>query len=403
MLTTRPRTRAGVRLAVAAALLLAPAAGTAQVAPDVRGRGAAARTPLTTEAALVSDVPLPDPFAYHDGVDWYLFGTGAEPFFLQGPSLVPARMHKVRLDLDYAGFTPRVEHVWRFTIYRHRDGAYHAYATLHLGRFRTVVVHFSPRAGETWSPGRPITRWRLDRVLVGDVARADWYAYDSKVVTDLDGTPYLTYVTRRGRDNDIMARRLAAPDRVDGDDPPHTLLKPSGLRSEDRDEPGGMQLVESPSIIRHRGKSILLYSVGDFARDSYKLGVAYADRLIPPDGKTYEKVLRRDVRRVWGEQDSPFEVVYLLQSQKRDWPNDSGGLVVGPGAGSVIILDDGPWLLFHGYRPTDARRRHEHRYVFKRPLEIDIRGSTPSPDWLKVELPGGEAKARGGDPRSDRP
>ena len=78
-------------------------------------------------------------------------------------------------------------------------------------------------------------------------------------------------------------------------------------------------------------------------------------------------------------------MVYLLQSQKRDWPNDIRGLVIGPGAGSAITLDGRPWLLFHGYRPTDARRRPEHRYVFKLPLEIDIRGPTPSPDWLRVD------------------
>ncbi len=387
MLASGPRMSDYVRLTVAAAFLLAPPTGPAQVATEVRGQ-VAPRTPPTTETALVSEVPCPDPFAYHDGDDWYIFGTGAETSFLQGKALVPGRMHKVALHLDYAGFTPRVAHLWGFTIYRHRDGVYHAYGTLHLGHFRTVVAHFVPRAGEAWSPGRPITRWRLDGVLVGDVARGDWYAYESKVVTDDDGTLYLIYTTRRGRDNHIMARRLAAPDRVDRGEPPHTLLKPSGLRSEDRNEPGGMQLVEGASIVRHQGKCILLYSVGDFALGNYKLGVAYSDRLIPPDGRTYEKVLRRDGRRVWGEQDSPVEVVYVLQSQKRDWPNDCGDLVVGPGLGSVIFLDDRPWLLFHGYRPTDARRRPEDRFVFKLPLKIDIRGRTPSPDWLRVDLPG---------------
>ena len=138
MLTIRHVTRTGIRLAVTAAFLLVPATGLAQVAPDGRGRAAAA-TPTTTETILVSDVPLPDPFAYHDGDEWNIFGTGAEPYFLQGRAPVPGRMHKVALDLDYAGFTPRVAQVWRFTVYRHRDGSYHAYATLHLGHFRTVV------------------------------------------------------------------------------------------------------------------------------------------------------------------------------------------------------------------------------------------------------------------------
>jgi hypothetical protein len=397
MLTARPRLSAYARLAIAAAFFLLPATGPAQVVPEARGR-VAPRTAHTTEAALVSDVPCPDPYAYRDGVNWYIFGTGAEHYFLQGKALVPGEMRKVPLDLDYANFTHPVAHIWGFTVYRHRDGAYHAYATLHLGHFRTVIGHFAPRAGEKWSPGRPITRWRLDRVLVGDVERGDWYSYDAKAVADEDGALYLIYVTRRGRDNHIMARRLAAPDRVDPDEPAHTLLEPSGLRSEDRNEPGGMQLVEGPNIIRHQGQSILLYSVGDYHLDNYKLGVAYSDSLIPPDGTRYRKVLRRDEHKVWGEQSSPFEVVYVLQSQKKDWPNDCRDLVVGPGLGCVIHLEDGPWLLFHGYRPTDVRRRPEDRFVFKLPLRIDIRGRTPSPDWLTVERPG-----RGAGHRAEQP
>jgi hypothetical protein len=368
-----------MRLAIAAVLLL-PAGRPAQVVTEVPGRAA-----RPNETALVSDIPCPDPFAFHDGVSWYIFGTGAEHYFLQGRALIPGEMRKVPLDLDYGSFTPPVAHIWGFTLYRHRDGAFHAYATLHLGRFRTVIAHFVPRAGESWAPGRPIARWRLDRVLVGDAGRGDWYSYDARVVADEDGSLYLIYVTRRGRNNHIVARRLAAPDRLDPVEPLHTLLEPSGLRSEDRNEPGGMQLVEGPIIIRHEGKSILLYSVGDYHLASYKLGVAYADRLIPPDGARYEKVLRRDENKVWGEQESRFEVVYVLQSQKPDWPNDCGDLVVGPGLGCVIRLEDGPWLLFHGYRPSAAERRPEERFVFKLPLRIDIRGRIPSPDWLTVE------------------
>src|SRR5262249_34376875 len=109
------------------------------------------------------------------------------------------------------------------------------------------------------------------------------------------------------------------------------------------------------------------------------------DRLIPPDGARYQKVLRKDEHKVWGEQASPLEVVYVLQSQKKDWPNDCGDLVVGPGVGSVIFLEDGPWLLFHGYGPTDSRRRPEDGFVFRLPLRIDIRGQAPSPGWLTVE------------------
>ncbi len=382
-------------LIVAAALSLPCGFANAQVTPEARGRKASPRpastattsAPAAAPTALVSDVPCPDPFAYYDGADWYIFGTGAKPYLLQGHALAPGAMHKVPLDLDYAGFTHPVAQIWGFHVYRDRDGSHHAYATLHLGGFRTVIGHFAPRIGAVWSPGRPITGWKLDRMLVGNVERRDWYAYDAKAVVDEDGSLYLIYVTRRGRDNQIVARRLAAPDRVDDDKPLHTLLEPSGLRSEDRNDPGGMQLVEGPNILRHRGKSILLYSVGDFHLNNYKLGVAYAERLIPPDGTRYQKVLERDTHKIWGEQDSACEVVYVLQSQKNGWPHYCGELVIGPGAGSVILIGNAPWLLFHGYRPDDTQRHPENRFVFKLPLRIDIRGQTPSSDWVTIERP----------------
>ncbi len=161
--------RTCARLAVVSTILLAPPIGLAQVATGAGGRVAQRAAP-TTATALVSELPCPDPSAFHDGVNWYLFGTGAAPFFLQGKAPVPGAMHKVALHLDLAGFAHRVAHIWRFTVYRHRDATYHAYGTLHLGHFRTVIAHFAPRAGEAWSPGRPITGWKLDAVLVGDPA-----------------------------------------------------------------------------------------------------------------------------------------------------------------------------------------------------------------------------------------
>ena len=70
---------------------------------EARG-GPAQGASRSTESALVSDVPCPDPFAFHDGVNWYIFGTGAEHFFLQGKALVPREMRKVALHLDHSQF-----------------------------------------------------------------------------------------------------------------------------------------------------------------------------------------------------------------------------------------------------------------------------------------------------------
>ena len=99
------------RLAVATALFLLPAAGRAQpVVPEARGRLAQGAS-RATEAALVSDIPCPDPFAYHDGVSWYIFGTAADHFFLQGKALVPREMRKVALHLDHSQFPSRRPHL----------------------------------------------------------------------------------------------------------------------------------------------------------------------------------------------------------------------------------------------------------------------------------------------------
>jgi hypothetical protein len=355
--------------------------------------GRSAEATKRTDAYLVSTVPCPDPYVFHDGTDWYIFGTGAEPFFLQGNNLEPAEMRKVKLDLDLSSFPQRVHHIWGFVVFRNKDEAYHAYGTLHLGDFHTVIAHFVPGPGAKWTAGKPITRWRIDKILLGDPSKRDWDYYESKVVCDEDCTLYLVYVTRQGRDNHIMARRLGAPDRLDPTHLPATLLKPSGLRSEDRNEPGSMQLVEGPSIARYEGKYILFYSVGDFARNNYKLGVAFSDRIIPPDGTTYQKVLAYDPRRTWGPQKSPREIVYVMQSQVNDWPNNTLGFVNGPGLGSLVYIDSRPWLVFHGYRPSETDRNPDKRYVFKLPLEIRIRGKTPTAEWVSVKVPS-EPKAQ---------
>ena len=358
--------------------------GSTAVAQDAPAK-AEARARVTAPI-LVSDTPLPDPYVIHDGADWYIFGTGAETFFLQGKSLNPSDMRRVALELDYSGFSTPVRHIWGFIVYRHRDGTHHGYGTLHVGDFHTVIAHFRPKEGETWSPGKPITKWSFDRVMIGDVSRGDWNYYETKVVSDGDGTLYLVFVAREGRNNVIVARRLRRPDAIDPRDPPHVLLRPAGRRSEDRDDPRGMQLVEGTSIFRFKGVYILLYSVGAFDKTNYKLGVAFSNTLIPPAGQTYTKVTMPDVRNVWGNPRPVDEIVYLMQSQRSDWPNYSGSMVVGPGLGSIVNYEGRLWLVFHGYKPDDSQRNPANRYVWRVPLGIEIRGRVPTAQWVRVKL-----------------
>jgi hypothetical protein len=294
-------------------------------------------------------------------------------------------MRRVEPDVDFGALAHRVHQVWGMVVEREAEGRCHAYGTLHLGDYRTVIAAFVPRDGERWKPGKPVTRWRLARVMVGDADRGDCGYYESKVLREADGTRHLMYVARVGRDNHIVARRMRSPTELDPSAKPRLLLRPSGYPSEDRNGPGGMQLVEGPSIARLDGKFVLLYSVGDFRLNNYKLGMAFSDTLIPPEGQPYRTFKIPLAAR--GSLGGPVgeEIAYLLQSEHPDRPNYIGSAVVGPGLGSVIDVDGRPWLFFHGYKPDDRERRPQNRFVYRAPLTVGIRESEPGLGWLRVE------------------
>jgi len=344
--------------------------------------------------SLVSEFPCPDPHVFTDGSDWYIFGTGAQPFLLHGKEFGEGKMKKVFLDLDYSAYPLNVAHMWGFTVHHHSDGSYHAYGTLHLGNFQTVIAYFEPQASEKWEKGKPITKWKLKSVLVGDPARQDWKYYESKILEDTDKSIYLMYVANTGRDNFIFAQKMKSWSEIDSSVPRRLILKPEGYRSEDRNGPGSMQIVEGGSIFKWKGKYILFYSVGDYLLNNYKLGMAFSDSLIPNQGQTYRTVKLPDPNRVWGASGHQDEVGYLLQSEKPHWPNYSADFVVGPGLGSIVIIDDKPWLFFHGYKPEDKERRPENRFVFRVPVTMAISRGMPSLKWLQLDLPDERILAR---------
>jgi hypothetical protein len=337
--------------------------------------------------SLVSKVPLPDPQVLQIEGEWFVFGTGAKPFFLRGDALAPDRMRSEELHLDFGDWPHAVHQVWGFTVYVHDDGAFHAYGTLHLGDFRTVVAHFAPAEGEKWAKGRPITKWKMTNVLLGDVAARQWNCYESKVVREGDGPLYLVHCANVSPTrNEIRAQRMRGPAEIDRRFEAQTLLRPDGYRSEDRNAPGGLQLVEGASFSKVGGKWVLLYSVGDYAQATYKLGVAYSDRLIPAPGEFYAKVLIPDPRRIWGNEGRADEIGYLLQSAQPDWPNFCGRDVAGPGLGSIVSDKAGSRLVFHGYKADDARRDPADRFVWQVPLRIAISDDKPMSEWIRPGL-----------------
>ncbi len=341
-------------------------------------------TPGPRQTKPISYEPMADPFIFRDGSDWYVFGT--MPYLLEGKALTPESLKRVDLHID---FGPTPVQMWGFTLYKHTDGSYHAYATLHYGHFRTVIGHLVPDKDQKWSQGHPITDWRLDKILVGDVA-SGWDAYDSKVIRDGDGTLYLVYVAHMpdSTDNCIWAHRMLDPDNLDPSYKPRILLHPDGYRSEDRN-PGYMQLVEGANFTRIAGKYVMCYSVGDYLQDNYKLALAYSDSLIPPEGKYYHKVLVPDHRNLWGNPSPGKEVKYLLQSQIQGWPNYCRSIAAGPGVGSIVNSNGRYWLVFHGYMPVqNSPRSGSDRYSWILPLEVDFSAKTWIEDWIRPLLPG---------------
>ena len=97
--------------------------------------------------------------------------------------------------------------IWGFVPYKHLDGSWHAYGLIHIGGFNTFICHFKPL-----TPDWPITQWRLDKVLLGDLTNRP---YEAKVHSDETGG-YLFYVDLQpDGNNHVMVRKLRAPDEID--------------------------------------------------------------------------------------------------------------------------------------------------------------------------------------------
>jgi hypothetical protein len=332
-----------------------------------------------------SQVAFADPFVMPVGEDYFLFGTSSRCAHTR--LFTPEDTTVMHLELDLAGEEQRGAYqVWSFRPYRHTDGSYHGYGSLHYGQFRTVVGHFSPAPGEVWTDSRPILRWRLDRILAGSLD-AGQYAYDSNLVADEDGTLYLIYnaafpETGLAGGISILAQRMLDPATPDPAFAARALLSPQGLRSEDRN-PGGMQLVEGVQLYHIQDQWVLLYSVGDFDDANYKLGAAFSDTLLPPPGQTYRKILAPDPANVWGNPAPGDEIRYLLQTEHPEWPNYCGEVINGPGIGNLVEVAPGSWILvFHARRPGVTRLHGQGRYVWKVPVRVNLAPETPLEERL---------------------
>ena len=160
------------------------------------------------------------------------------------------------------------------------------------------MAHFLPEAGSVWKAGKPIAQWRFDRILVGNPAAGKTTAYESKIISD-DGRLYLVYSASRHRKRTYLSWSTGCSIRAIWYRHGNPCAARAGRLSLGGPKPGYIQIVEGTNFAKIGSKFILLYSVGDFALNNYKLGVAYSDRLIPPPGQTYRKRASR-IRPTFG-------------------------------------------------------------------------------------------------------
>ncbi len=184
-------------------------------------------SPCPAQAAAwepILDRPLADPFVYREGDYWYIFGTTpfgyGKRYAFAGKELSAEKMKRFEFHIDI-GNPWRHFQVWGFKVYRHTDGTYHGYGAIHWGHYITEVVHFVPKPGQTWQPGKAIAEWKLDKKLVPYRGKRHPISYDQNLIRDTDGQLYLIYAATvprpdegRVQDIHIMARRMPDPGNV---------------------------------------------------------------------------------------------------------------------------------------------------------------------------------------------
>lgn len=260
-----------------------------------------------------------------------------------------------------------------------------------------VILHARPTSGGD-SSAMP-THWTADTLLVGSFDHKTPADYDGKYVSDGEQL-YLVYERELSSKPNVFGLVAQPMDSYSkpSSAPPVTLLEPEtvdgGLASEnyfDQSQSGGFRLVEVGNIIKVDGKFLMLYSVGSFERPVYKIGVAWSDTLLPTNGSTYRKVRMRDTTGVWGRKGAN-EVDYLLQSQRKDWPNYAGASVQAPGVGSLVERDGNWYLFFAGYDPKEKQTGHNdtfeasHRQPYYVPVNLNIPSGTSVRKATDTEL-----------------
>ena len=295
-------------MSTAPAPTLAPPAATATLAPG-------------TFRNLVLDVDFPDPDVLKVGDNYYAYATNTEGTNIQvatSTDLVTWTPQGDALpDLpDWA--EPEFGYAWAPEVTTAAGGSpYLMYFTARFaidqGGTQCIGVASSAVPEGPFVP-------QGDAPIICQVNLGG--SIDAAAFADNDGTRWLLW---KNDGNSGGGRSWLFIQRV-SDDGLTLLDEPARLITAEERFEG--YIVEAPTLVKHAGRYVLLYSANEYATPKYAVGWAVADKPRGPYEKSREPLLASDL---------------------------SAGLV-GPGGQDVVLDADGDtWLLFHGWRPAGYR------------------------------------------------
>jgi arabinan endo-1,5-alpha-L-arabinosidase len=292
----------------------------------------------------VTDVPVHDPVMIREGGTYYIFATGRgiavwssrdrrqwqqeRPVFAQPPAWAVEAVPTFR------------GHIWAPDI-SHHDGKYFLYYSVSAFGKNTSCIGVATNV--TLDPRDPRFKWEdHGKVIQSIPGVTHWNAIDPNLITDEDGTPYLSFGSFWGG---LKLAKLA-PDRLKLADDPARLptiasRKPAAPGPESTS--AGANPIEAPFIFR-RGDAYYLFASIDYccrgARSDYKMIVGRAWAIAGP----YLDRAAVDLARGGGT---------IVLAGDAHWH--------GVGHNAVCTFDGVDYLVFHGYDAADERGRAKLR------------------------------------------
>jgi beta-xylosidase len=318
--------RAAAALAAIAALtLLAGCGGAPDPDPTTPGPAEEQTMAFTNP---VWDGNLPDPFVLRDGDAWYAYGTQGR--FGTMPVLRSADL----VTWEVAGDAMPVLAPWTGA------GRHWAPEVLRLGD--RYLAYYTAMERETQDQcigvavaDAPTGPFVDDSAAPLICEHAEGGSIDASPFVDDDGTPYLLW---KNDGNHIGVRSWIRVQRLT-EDGTGLVGEPVDLLTHDQGWEG--PLVEGPTLLRHDGRYVLLYSANDYGSDQYGVGYAVADAVTGPYTKPQAEPLMRSTPEA-----------------------------AGPGHGSVVATDGGLWYAHHAWPPDAVGSAVPGRQLWLTPLRF---------------------------------